>query len=162
MGLLQREARTSAPPFLTHGWGACTLARGQGSVIPECLYLHLIQPSKPHDPARPVSVVHPTGSSNKTRMVRKISEAFSVILLMLAVFVGAAQGQKTTTAPIPPQRSAGPAPATAATIDTNEAMFATMCALYASGYESDVSADNWSAYRAQTRQQMLAQKGPAV
>ena len=95
-------------------------------------------------------------------MVRKISEAFSVILLMLAVFAGAAQAPKTTAAPVFPQRTAGAAPATAATIDTSEAMFATMCALYASGYESDVSADNWSAYRAQTRQQMLAQKGPAV
>ena len=55
-----------------------------------------------------------------------------------------------------------PAPVTAATIDTNEAMFATMCALYASGYESDVSADSWSSFRSETRRQMLAQKGPAV
>jgi tetratricopeptide repeat protein len=41
-------------------------------------------------------------------------------------------------------------------------MFATMCALYAAGYEGDVSPDNWSAYRAQMRERLRAQKGPAV
>lgn len=41
-------------------------------------------------------------------------------------------------------------------------MFATMCALYASGYEGDVSADNWGAYRSQMRERLRAQQGPAV
>ncbi|HKN24883.1 MAG TPA: hypothetical protein VJX72_08560 [Candidatus Acidoferrum sp.] len=41
-------------------------------------------------------------------------------------------------------------------------MFATMCALYAAGYEGDISADNWSAYRSQMRERLRAQQGPAV
>src|SRR5260370_23092923 len=41
-------------------------------------------------------------------------------------------------------------------------MFATMCALYASGFESDVSTDNWSAFRAQMRDRLRKQQGPAV
>ena len=128
-------------------------------MIPEWLYPHPIQPSKPHEPARVKRLVHSSGSPNTKRMVRKTHEALSVILLMLAVFVSGAHAQ-TTTAPAVRQRSV--APVTSATIDTSEAMFATMCALYASGYESGMSADNWSSFRAQTRKQLLAQKGPAV
>jgi len=41
-------------------------------------------------------------------------------------------------------------------------MFATMCALYASGFESDVSTDHWSAFRAQMRERLRRQQGPAV
>jgi len=47
-------------------------------------------------------------------------------------------------------------------MDGNEAMFATMCALYASGFESEISTDNWSAFRAQLREQLRRQQGPAV
>jgi len=59
-----------------------------------------------------------------------------------------------------PKRQA--APATAATVDVSEPMFATMCALYAAGYESDVSPDNWSAFRSQMRERLRQQQGPAV
>jgi tetratricopeptide (TPR) repeat protein len=48
------------------------------------------------------------------------------------------------------------------TIDGSEAMFTTMCALYASGFEGDVSADNWSTFRSRIREQMRQQQGPAV
>ncbi len=48
------------------------------------------------------------------------------------------------------------------TVDGSETMFATMCALYASGYEGDVNADHWSTYRAQMRERLKEQKGPAV
>jgi len=41
-------------------------------------------------------------------------------------------------------------------------MFTTMCALLASGYEADVSATNWSPMRAQLRDRMQHQSGPAV
>ncbi len=41
-------------------------------------------------------------------------------------------------------------------------MFTTMCALYASGFEGDVNEDHWSTFRAQMRQKMLQQEGPAV
>ena len=48
------------------------------------------------------------------------------------------------------------------TVDTSEAMFTTMCALLASGFEADVSAQNWHALRAQLRERMQQQQGPAV
>ena len=48
------------------------------------------------------------------------------------------------------------------TVDGNEAMFATMCALLASGFEANVSAENWKPMRAQLRDRMQRQQGPAV
>ena len=55
-----------------------------------------------------------------------------------------------------------PAPATTVTVDGSEAMFTTMCALLASGFEADVSAENWSPMRAQLRDRLQHQEGPAV
>ena len=81
-------------------------------------------------------------------------------IALLAFVLGASQA--------PAQAPTGPAarpraiPATNITVDGNEAMFATMCALYASGFESDVSTDNWSAFRAQMRERLRRQQGPAV
>jgi hypothetical protein len=60
------------------------------------------------------------------------------------------------------QRRTQAAPITNVTVDGSEAMFTTMCALYASGYEGDVNADHWSTFRAQMRERMAQQKGPAV
>jgi tetratricopeptide (TPR) repeat protein len=77
---------------------------------------------------------------------------FSLVLLAAAAFA---------QAPLPRQRP-HIAPITNITVDGNEAMFTTMCALYASGFESDVSTDNWSAFRAQMRDRLRQQKGPAV
>ena len=54
------------------------------------------------------------------------------------------------------------APQTNVTVEGSEAMFTTMCALLASGFEADVSADNWSAFRAQMRERLQQQQGPAV
>jgi hypothetical protein len=53
-------------------------------------------------------------------------------------------------------------PPTSVTVDASEAMFTTMCALLASGFESNVSAENWTALRAQIRDRMQHQQGPAV
>jgi tetratricopeptide (TPR) repeat protein len=47
-------------------------------------------------------------------------------------------------------------------VDGSEAMFTTMCALLAAGFESNVRADNWSAFRAQMRERLRQQQGPAV
>lgn len=47
-------------------------------------------------------------------------------------------------------------------VDGREAMFTTMCALLASGFESEVSAENWHPLRAQLRERMQQQQGPAV
>jgi len=59
-----------------------------------------------------------------------------------------------------------PRPKTAAvtnvTADGSEAMFTTMCALLAAGFESDVRADNWQPFRAQMRDRLQHQEGPAV
>ena len=54
------------------------------------------------------------------------------------------------------------APATRVTVDGSETMFTTMCALLASGFEADVSAENWSPMRAQLRERLQHQQGPAV
>ena len=59
-----------------------------------------------------------------------------------------------------PQREA--VPLTTVTVDASEPMFTTMCALLASGFESDVSAENWQPLRAQLRDRMQHQEGPAV
>lgn len=57
------------------------------------------------------------------------------------------------------QRAVPPSPVT---VDGSEAMFATMCALVAAGFESNVSADHWTAFRAQMRERLRQQQGPAV
>jgi tetratricopeptide (TPR) repeat protein len=53
-------------------------------------------------------------------------------------------------------------PPSAVSVDGNEAMFTTMCALLASGFESNISSDNWTVFRAQMRERLRQQKGPAV
>lgn len=53
-------------------------------------------------------------------------------------------------------------PQNAVTVDGSEAMFTTMCALLASDFESNVNSDNWTAFRAQMRERLRQQKGPAV
>src|ERR1700740_979973 len=124
---------------LTHRKSACTLTKDRGSVIPECPYHPEIPPSKPHEPARACKQLQETDAPNRQPMPRKMSEKICVMLLALAACAGFAQAQ----APIQRQRPKA-APATASTIDGSEAMFTTMCALYADGYEGDVSPDNWS------------------
>jgi hypothetical protein len=54
------------------------------------------------------------------------------------------------------------APVTNLTVDGSEAMFTTMCALLAAGFEADVSAEHWTPMRAQLRDRMQHQQGPAV
>lgn len=83
-----------------------------------------------------------------------------VIVLGLGVCAGTCQAQ--VKAPAPPPRERIVVPTTRVTVDGNEAMFTTMVALYAAGYEGDVSADHWSAFRAQIRERARQQKGPAV
>ena len=62
---------------------------------------------------------------------------------------------------VPRQRPPSP-PVTNVTVDSSEAMFTTMCALLAAGFEANVSAENWRPLRAQLREQMQHQSGPAV
>jgi len=41
-------------------------------------------------------------------------------------------------------------------------MFTTICALLTAGFESNVSSDNWTVFRAQMRERLRQQQGPAV
>jgi tetratricopeptide (TPR) repeat protein len=98
-----------------------------------------------------------------------------VMMGLCAAIAFPAQGQaqapayapaQTQTSP-PPQAIAPPprsrtAPPSTVTVDGSEAMFTTICALLAAGFESNVSADNWSAFRAQMRERLRHQQGPAV
>ena len=59
----------------------------------------------------------------------RLSEEVAIALLALAVWAPQAPAQAPTGAPA----RTHPVPATNITVDGNEAMFATMCALYASG-----------------------------
>jgi hypothetical protein len=94
------------------------------------------------------------------------------VLCVAACLPGTAKAQ--APAPAKPAAPAAPAPApqkppnaqslqtTSISVDGREAMFTTMCALLASGFESDVSADDWKPLRAQLRERMQHQQGPAV
>lgn len=126
-------------------------------MIPECPYQQPIPPSKPHEPAMLGAHLKGAAAPSKQGMPGKISDKVCVVLLALVVSVWSAHAQAPVQRPRPQA-----APQTAATIDSSEAMFATMCALYAAGYESDVSADNWNSYRAQMRERLKQQQGPAV
>src|SRR5437660_3317640 len=64
-----------------------------------------------------------------------------------------------TPAPRPRTRSA---PQGTVSVDGSEAMFTTICALLAAGFQSNVSSDNWTAFRAQMRERLRQQQGPAV
>jgi hypothetical protein len=87
-----------------------------------------------------------------------------VILVACFSFAGVISIHAQTAGPPPPpqrpQREL--APPTPISVDSSEAMFTTMCALLASGFEADVSAENWHPIRAQLRDRMQHQEGPAV
>jgi tetratricopeptide (TPR) repeat protein len=90
-------------------------------------------------------------------MIRTLSARLGVIFMLLGVCTGACLAQVS-----PPKERPVPTPVTRVTVDGSEAMFATMVALYAAGYEGEVSADHWSTFRAQIRERARQQKGPAV
>ena len=86
--------------------------------------------------------------------------------LFLLLPAPSSHAQAVNSASPPPPPAARPqrerAPTTSITVDASEPMFATMCALLASGFESNVSAENWRPLRAQLRDRMQHQQGPAV
>ena len=71
------------------------------------------------------------------------------------------QGPPPLQPPSAPARTGTPAQRTV-TVNGSEAMFTTMCALLAAGYESNISSDNWTVFRAQMRDRLRQQQGPAV
>ena len=93
----------------------------------------------------------------------------SVSHFLLFLCFGVALWPVAASAKARPQQSAPPSgprlrpsPITNVSVDGSEAMFTTMCALLAAGFESDVSAANWHPLRAQLRDRMQHQQGPAV
>src|SRR5256885_13412482 len=97
-----------------------------------------------------------------TRVFGKISAmACSAALIGVWCQAGAQAQQNPPSAPIARSRVQA-APQTTISVDGSEAMFTTMCALLAAGFESDLSAANWHPLRAQLRERMQHQQGPAV
>src|SRR5882762_3295022 len=96
-------------------------------------------------------------------MKRLFSVALISLVCSAAAVSAAASSQSSSSQGAPPQ---GPrmrtSPATNVSVDGSEAMFTTMCALLAAGFESNVSAANWTAFRAQMRERLRHQQGPAV
>jgi len=146
-----------ADDSLTHLRCDGTLTEGLGSVIRQCPYPRAIPPSTPHKPAGTCGLLQESTAPRSNEMIWKSSWKIAVILLALALHAGRTAAQKEPARPRPQA-----APSTNATIDGSEAMFTTMCALYASGFEGDVSADNWTAFRARIREAARKQQGPAV
>lgn len=103
--------------------------------------------------------------------MKKLQRQMAMIALCGAAALPAA-GQSQAPASAPAQTPPVQAPAarpragvvsqSTVSVDGSEAMFTTMCALLAAGFESNVSADNWSAFRAQMRERLRRQQGPAV
>jgi hypothetical protein len=100
---------------------------------------------------------------------------YFVLCVLCAAMACPAGGQETPPSSTPPQTQAPPAPQApsakprargeapnAVTVDGSEAMFTTMCALLAAGFESNVSSSGWSPFRAQMRERLRQQQGPAV
>ncbi len=76
---------------------------------------------------------------------------------LLALLLGA-----SALAQQPAARRREPAPPTRITVDGSEQLFTTMCALHAAGFEADLSAADWHPLRAQLRELLQRQQGPAV
>jgi hypothetical protein len=98
-----------------------------------------------------------------------------VLIGLCAVMVLPATGQPQAPLPAPvqtqtpppaqvpaPRPQTRPALQSTVSVDGSEAMFTTMCALLSAGFESNVSSDNWTAFRAQMRERLRQQQGPAV
>ncbi len=71
------------------------------------------------------------------------------------------QTPPSVRAPAPRPRTRT-APQSTVSVDGSEAMFTTICALLAAGFESNISSDNWTSFRAQMRERLRQQQGPAV
>jgi len=100
-----------------------------------------------------------------------------LLIGLCAVMALPAGGQAQAPAPVPaqvqtktppaaqtpaPQPRTRSSPQSTVSVDGSEAMFTTICAMLAAGFESNVSSDNWTAFRAQMRERLRQQQGPAV
>jgi hypothetical protein len=115
------------------------------------------------------AVSQPLNASRQRSRARTFAAKFALAIigsffLLLSAPSSQAQTVNSTSPQLPPvaQPQRGIAPPTNITVDANEPMFTTMCALLASGFEADISAENWRPLRAQLRDRMQHQQGPAV
>jgi tetratricopeptide (TPR) repeat protein len=114
------------------------------------------------------SVSDPFIASRLRSRARTLAAEFPLVIigsLFLLLPAPSIQAQ-TVNSPPPPPQAVRPQPQTAPvtniTVDASEPMFTTMCALLASGFEANISAENWRPLRAQLRDRMQHQQGPAV
>jgi tetratricopeptide (TPR) repeat protein len=99
--------------------------------------------------------------ARNTSITTKLVKRLALFILVLLVCSGAALSATASSQAAP----AGPRThntVTNVSVDGSEAMFTTMCALLAAGFESDVSAASWHPVRAQIRERAQHQQGPAV
>src|SRR6202171_112758 len=115
------------------------------------------------------AVSQPLNSSRPHSRARTFAAKLGLITiasLFLLLSPPPRRAQPSNSAPPSPPPAAQPqrgiAPPTNITVDASEPMFTTMCALLASGFEADISAENWRPLRAQLRDRMQHQQGPAV
>lgn len=94
--------------------------------------------------------------------MRKIYFPILAIVCLIATVLCDSNRAQTPQRDQTNQQRLQPSPVTNVTVDGSETMFTTMCALLAAGFESDVSAANWNPMRAQLRERMQRQQGPAV
>ena len=121
------------------------------------LYVGKMQGLYPQQPSDAAPSYH-VGSERHA--IEIVARGLLISLLALAVGLPAAARPQTSTSQRPPQMHASPV--TNVSVDGSEAMFTTMCALLAAGFESDTSAASWHPVRAQLRERMQHQEGPAV
>jgi len=95
-------------------------------------------------------------------LLRNILWQVAIAACFVALLSPTALGAQASAGAPPPRQRLHAAPATNVIVDGNEAMFATMCALLASGFEANVSSENWKPFRAQMRERLQHQQGPAV
>src|SRR5260370_41216748 len=103
--------------------------------------------------------------------MKKIQRQLVMIGLRAAMSVSAAgqpqapvpaQAHKPTPPAAPatsPRPRTGTAPQSTVSVDGSEAMFTTICALLAAGFESNVSSDNCTAFRPQLRARLRHHQG---
>src|SRR3984893_6039466 len=98
------------------------------------------------------------------KILQRVSMAAWISVTMLPVTSGAQDSTTKVPAPAPaaPRRLPQASPVTNVTVDGSEAMFTTMYALLAAGFEAGGRAANWPPLRAQLRERMQHQQGPAV
>jgi Tetratricopeptide repeat len=149
------QSRRNAPVSLTDRWGALYVFKmPQVSSLCRAALFGLADATGVEAIAKS-SATSAGAKGIASRCLLKLILPITLILLIAAPQLFGGQAQTSA-----PRMQA--APVTNVSVDGSEQMFATMCALLASGFEANVSAENWRPVRAQLRDRMQHQQGPAV